>query len=238
MNLIVDIGNSYAKAAVFDGSRMVEHLRFREELTGKIDALLADFPIEACAYASVGIPRPDVAERLQHEVPFVLQVTGETPTPLRMGYLTPATLGADRLAASVGAASLCPGKDLLVVDAGTCVTYDYVSADARYLGGLISPGLGMRLRALHEQTARLPLVSADGEVQAVGGDTATAIRSGVMLGLEHEVRGFIRSFKNHHADGCVFITGGNGYRFAREVEAERSDALVEIGLNAILLYNR
>lgn len=239
MNLIVDIGNSTAKAAVFDGDRMVVRKRLGASLTDGLAMLAADFSIEAAACSCVGTDRPDVWAMLRHIAPeSLLKVTGTTPTPLLCDYSTPDTLGSDRLAAAVGAHALCPATDLMVVDAGTCITYDFVSADAHYRGGNISPGLGMRLRALHDQTARLPQVPAEGEMPDVGKDTFTAIRCGVLQGLEFEIEGYIRHFLRMHEGGKVFLTGGNAHRFAQDVEVERNDSLVEIGLNRILQYSR
>lgn len=234
MNLIVDFGNSSAKAAVFKGEELVLRQRIGNDLSDRLARLAEEFDIDACAYSTVGAPQTDVAEMLRQLVPEALHVTGATPTPLVCDYRTPETLGADRLAAAVGAAHCLPHLPLLIVDAGTCITYDYVSAEGHYLGGNISLGLGMRLRALHDQTARLPLISAEGDHPDIGCDTQTAIRAGVLLGMDHEIRGYIRRFLQLHPDGRVFVTGGNGYRFAREAEVERNDALVEIGLNCIL----
>lgn len=238
MNLIVDIGNSTAKAAVFKDGEMVLRKRLNANLEDGIAMIVEEFDIDACAYSSVGKVRPEVDEAIKHMVPEVFHVTGETATPLICDYLTPETLGADRLAAAVGAAYCCPGHDLLIVDAGTCITYDYVSASGHYLGGNISLGMGMRLRALHEQTARLPLVSAEGEAPLIGRNTQQAIRTGVIRGMDYEIKSYIRDMRQQHADARVFLTGGNGYRFAQEYEVERNDALVEIGLNCILEYQR
>lgn len=238
MNLIVDIGNSTAKAAVFKDGEMVLRKRLNANLEDGIAMIVEEFDIDACAYSSVGKVRPELDEAIKHMVPEVFHVTGETATPLICDYLTPETLGADRLAAAVGAAYCCPGHDLLIVDAGTCITYDYVSASGHYLGGNISLGMGMRLRALHEQTARLPLVSAEGEAPLIGRNTQQAIRTGVIRGMDYEIKSYIRDMRQQHADARVFLTGGNGYRFAQEYEVERNDALVEIGLNCILEYQR
>lgn len=238
MNLIVDIGNSTAKAAVFKDGEMVLRKRLNANLEDGIAMIVEEFDIDACAYSSVGKVRPELDEAIKHMVPEVFHVTGETETPLICDYLTPETLGADRLAAAVGAAYCCPGHDLLIVDAGTCITYDYVSASGHYLGGNISLGMGMRLRALHEQTARLPLVSAEGEAPFIGRNTQQAIRTGVIRGMDYEIKSYIRDMRQQHADARVFLTGGNGYRFAQEYEVERNDALVEIGLNCILEYQR
>lgn len=238
MNLIVDIGNSTAKAAVFKDGEMVLRKRLNANLEDGIAMIVEEFDIDACAYSSVGKVRPELDEAIKHMVPEVFHVTGETATPLICDYLTPETLGADRLAAAVGAAYCCPGHDLLIVDAGTCITYDYVSASGHYLGGNISLGMGMRLRALHEQTARLPLVSAEGEAPLIGRNTQQAIRTGVIRGMDYEIKSYIRDMRQQYADARVFLTGGNGYRFAQEYEVERNDALVEIGLNCILEYQR
>ncbi len=236
MNLVVDIGNSTAKIAVFDGQRMVLRRRLVADLAEEIAALKKTLSFKAVACSVVGNPHPDVMECLQRIAPRLVEVKGTTPTPLICDYRTPETLGADRLAAAVGAATLCPDTELLIIDAGTCITYDYVGADRHYRGGNISPGLGMRLRALHDQTARLPLVEAEGKMPHEGKDTPTAIRCGVVRGMSYEIDGYIRAFRLQHPQGRVFLTGGNAYRFAQESDVERNDSLVEIGLNTILEY--
>lgn len=238
MNLIVDIGNSSVKAAVFNGEQIVLRKYLEDNVTGSLAEIYADYEINACAYSSVGKPRPDIIETLYTAIPDTLQVTGTTPTPLICDYLTPETLGADRLAAAVGAFDCYPGHALLIIDVGTCITYDFVSADAHYLGGNISLGLGMRLRSLHEQTALLPLVQANGELPPYGVNTETAIRAGVINGIENEIEGYIRNFCREQKNPKIFITGGNSFRFLQNFEIIRNEALVETGLNTILNYNR
>lgn len=238
MNLIVDIGNSTAKAAVFDGNHMVVRKRLGAAAADALAMLASDFPIDACACGSVGADMPAVRQMLEHIAPGrVLHVNGLTPVPLVIAYRTPETLGADRLAAAVGAAALMPAAEVLVIDVGTCITLDRVTADGRYLGGNISLGMGMRLRALHDQTARLPLVGTDGPQPDFGYDTATAIRSGVIQGMAREIEGYVARFQRLHERSKVFLTGGNAYRFAQELDVERNDTLVETGLNAILAHN-
>lgn len=238
MNLIVDIGNSTVKAAIFDGKTMVIRRRFAENVTDAIATLTASFHIDACAWTSVGKPQPETEALLNQVAERTLHVSGTTPTPLACDYHTPATLGADRLASAVGASFLCPSRALLVVDAGTCITCDYISSDAHYLGGNISPGLGMRLRAMNRQTARLPLVTVEDEPPAIGYDTQTALRAGVMRGLRYEIAGYVKDFHSQHPGGHVFLTGGNAPRLAQGLNAEFCDTLVETGINQILLYNR
>lgn len=235
MNLIVDIGNSSVKAALFKGSKMVARERLAEPFAESVARFTRGVSVSSCAYSAVGEVVSELQAELLRLAPKVLQVKGTTPTPLTCDYLTPETLGPDRLAACVGAFHLAPGKDLLVVDAGTCITYDYVSAEAHYLGGNISPGLGIRLRAMQSQTAALPLASAEGFLPEVGIDTQTALRAGAIRGMDFEIAGYIHDFVRHHPRGEVFLTGGNAHRFVQGFKITREPALVEIGLNRILL---
>lgn len=236
MNLIVDIGNSSAKASLFDGTAMVARKRLGDDLAAQLDDLTHDVSLNACAYSIVGATSPGIIQMLERIAPQTLRVEGQTPTPLANDYHSPSTLGPDRLAAAVGAAAIYPRTPLLIIDAGTCLTYDFVSREGHYLGGNISPGLGMRLRALHEQTALLPLVSAEGQCPQLGHDTETAIRSGVLHGMQLEIKGYVDEFLHSQPDGHIFFTGGNAFRFDIP-QAERHDALVETGLNRILLHN-
>lgn len=238
MNLIVDIGNSSAKVAVFDGNTLIVRRRLKDSGINDLATLATTYDITSCAWSSVGVLTPETETMLRHIVPLSLHVTGSTPTPLANDYRSPATLGADRLAASVGAAYLHPATDLLIVDIGTCITYDYVSAAGHYLGGNISPGIGMRLRAMSQQTACLPLVKTEGDMPNVGYDTQTALRVGTFSGLFYEIEGYVTNFYKKHSQGHVFLTGGNASRFAQYMQAEQCDALVEIGINQILLYNK
>ena len=127
-----------------------------------------------------------------------------TPIPLRNDYSTPESLGMDRLAAAVGAWSMKPGNDLLVIDAGTAVTYDFISADGAFKGGCIAPGIGLRLKSLHEHTGALPLVPAEGDVPVLGYDTETAIRSGVLNGIKYEVEGYVGKMESLYPSLLVF----------------------------------
>lgn len=238
MNLILDIGNSVAKITVFDQGTVVVRRQISERDEVLLNHYFKLFAITDAAYSCVGEDPLGLAENLKKCRPNALHVIGTTPTPLIVKYDTPETLGSDRLAASVGAATITPGRDLLIIDIGTCVTYDYVTADGLYLGGNISPRVGMRLRSLHSGTATLPLVSAEGRTSIIGKDTETAIRGGVICGILHEIEGYIRDFRTSHPQGKVFLTGGSAYLFPELQADERREDLVDTGLNTILLYNR
>jgi len=179
-------------------------------------------------------------EKALDSLPFpILRFTPDTPVPITSRYRTPETLGSDRLAAVIGASTLKPGKDLLIIDAGTCITYEVIDARGNYWGGNIAPGMQMRLRALHEFTARLPLVEAEGDVPGMGYDTETAIRSGVLRGMKYEIEGYIKSLRAKFPHLLVFLTGGNNISFDTNIKNSifTDKYIVPRGLNKILDYN-
>lgn len=164
------------------------------------------------------------------------EVSHDMPLPLELDYATPQTLGEDRIAAAVGAWSLFPGQNLLVVDMGTAVTYDVVGADGHFRGGNIAPGIGMRLRSLNSFTARLPKVGGYGETPLVGFDTATAMRAGAVRGVVAEIA-YYRSMLPENTQ--VVLTGGWASHVSEFLEfpVTVEKCLVTKGLLSILLYN-
>lgn len=239
LNLIIDIGNTTAKVALFDGEEMVEVLTESNQSLECLKTLCSGFSIERGIVATV----VDLNEQIRNELaalPFpLLWLDHETPLPVVNLYETPETLGYDRIAAVVGAHERFPHNDLLVIDAGTCITYEFIDSKGQYHGGNISPGMQMRFKALHQFTGRLPQIDADGRKLPMGRDTETAIRAGVMNGIEHEISGYIQSMKHKYPELLVFLTGGDDFSFDSSVKsgifADRF--LVLKGLNRILNYN-
>lgn len=250
MYLTLDIGNTRVKLAAFDRGNLVRSEAFAPmdagasvgllPLVRAVDTMARELRTtwQAVAWCRTGRVPDGFAEWAEGLAPTVLHVTGLTPTPLRMAYGTPRTLGADRLAAAVGAAALLPGQHLLVVDIGTCITYDIVRGGHTYVGGNISPGLHMRLHALHEHTAALPLVDPEGDTPMVGYDTPTAIRAGVMHGMRAEVLGIIARLRGEYPGLQVWLTGGDtlGITSADGLPLHRDSALVARGLYNIIRY--
>lgn len=239
MNLIVDIGNTRVKVALTEGDRVVEE-RAAERFS---PALLTPF-LEGCGVrrAIVSSTREEPGEAaamLRSHGVEVLVFTSQTPVPLGIEYRTPETLGRDRVAAAVGATALFPGRDVLVVDFGTAVTVDLVTADGVFRGGFISPGLGMRFRALHDYTARLPLCAPTDETLAAGDSTRTAVEQGVMQGLVYEIEGHIRCMEAKIGNLSVIFTGGDAKYFVKRIKNTifANCDLVFCGLNRILEYN-
>ena len=240
MHLVIDIGNTVAKLVAFSGDEPVEESITDNRTLAGLPKFASRYEFSRGIYSSVVELSPDGFDKIKSLPVPMMQLRGDTPVPLEVCYHTPRTLGADRLAAAVGAATLMPGKNLLVIDAGTCLTYEIVTADGRYLGGNISPGLQMRLHALHEHTSRLPIVDAVGETPLVGIDTHTAIRSGVIRGMQYEIEGYIRLFGEKYASLCTFLTGGDLFDFDNRIKSIifADKFLVPRGLNRILEYNQ
>ncbi len=239
MNLIIDIGNTVAKVALFEGEELIKVFYDSNQSLDCLQAVCAEYPIDKAIIATV----IDLAEQMLEQIrqlPFpVLWLDSETMLPIINLYETPKTLGYDRIAAVVGANAQFPDRDILVIDAGTCITYEFVDSLGQYHGGNIAPGMHMRFNALHHYTGRLPLVSAEGELPLLGKDTETAIRSGVIKGIEHEIKGYIMSLKYKYPELLVFLTGGDEFSFDTNLKsvifADRF--LVLKGLNRILNCN-
>lgn len=239
VKLIIDIGNTVTKMVAFRGSEPVDELRVKG---GSLSDLGAFVEKHGFRRGIVGTVRDltSCEEEALNRLPFpLLRLTSDTPVPITNRYRTPRTLGSDRLAAVIGASSLRPGKDLLIIDAGTCITYEVIDARGNYWGGNIAPGMQMRLKALHEYTARLPLVEAEGEVPGMGYDTETAIRSGVLRGMKYEIEGYIKSMRSKFPHLEVFLTGGNRINFDTNIKnlIFTDKYIVPRGLNKILDYN-
>ena len=217
MNLVVDIGNTLLKLAVFDGGRLVAQQCVGELREETFAGLLGGARAARAVVASTRGEAPAIVEAVRRHTDYLLEFTPATPVPIGNAYLTPATLGRDRLAAAVGAATLYPGRNALIVDFGTAVTLDFVSADGVFRGGCISPGMAMRFRALHEYTAALPLCDATDSAELLGRSTDEA-----------EIE-----------DLCVIFTGGDTNFFAKRIKNTifANCNLVFWGLNRILEYN-
>lgn len=239
MNLIIDIGNTVAKIAVFKDKDIVEILYDSNQTLECLSDICAKYVVEKAIVATVIDLNERVSAQLKSLPVSLLWLNEKTLLPVENLYETPETLGYDRMAAVVGAYEQFPGKDILVIDAGTCITYEFIDAAGRYHGGNISPGVQMRFRALHEFTGRLPLVLREGRRLSLGSDTDTAMREGVLKGMEYEISGYITAMKHKYPELLVFLTGGDDFSFDTNLKsiifADRF--LVLKGLNRILNYN-
>ena len=240
MYLIVDVGNSRAKVVVVQDDKVVYQLVL-EELIGDVVSDIVKRYQDICA-SIISTTRGD-GERLKAMVEryverVLLFTPATTPIPLKNGYHTPQTLGADRLAAAVGAWAMSPDSDVMVVDFGTAITIDYVIG-GEYRGGNISPGVTTRFRALADYTACLPLCQPTDEVLAFGRTTKEAIEQGVMRGVENEIRGYVEAFSKENDKKRIIFTGGDAKYFVKRIKNTifaDCEPLI-YGLTTILKYN-
>jgi type III pantothenate kinase len=240
MNLIIDIGNTRTKVAFFNKNILLEKATIEILTLGNLSELVQRYPITGTILSATGKITEGVEEKLRASEYFI-QLDHTTLIPIVNRYNTPETLGKDRLAAVVAAYYQFPNKNCLVVDSGTCITYNVLTAAGAFLGGSISPGLSMRLKAMHHFTARLPEVTRKTEgVSLFGKTTEAAMQSGAQIGLLSEVEGFIKRFKKELGSIKLIITGGDGeylYHNLNISHIHYDPNLVLKGLNQILNYN-
>jgi type III pantothenate kinase len=237
-SLVIDLGNTNLKFAVFRDGKMAS-LEFLPDLKAStVRAFCESNPgLTHCILSSV-IRHPSSARQYLTKKYIFTELDENTPLPLKNSYQTPSTLGKDRLAASVGAYLRHKGSPVLAVTAGTCITYDFVTADGEYLGGSISPGLGMRFQALHTFTGKLPLISGAPE-RLTGRDTAGSIRSGVVNGILAETDGIIERYRSLYPGLKVVLSGGDMNYFEKTLKNKTFAVpnLVLEGLYKILELN-
>jgi type III pantothenate kinase len=241
MKLVIDVGNSFVKLAVFDGHEMIELKKTADFSVADVAGLFEKYKlISGAILSSVRENTDELTSFLARKTTFIL-LDAKTPLPFKNLYATPETLGRDRIAAVAGAQGLFPGKPVLVIDAGTSITYDLLTAGGEYLGGGISPGLQMRFDALHTLTSKLPLVkpSLGKEVELIGNSTGSAILTGVQNGVLQEVDGIIGRYEADFSGLKTVICGGDNKYFDKYLKNNIFAApnLVLQGLMKILQFN-
>jgi type III pantothenate kinase len=238
MNLIVDIGNTNTKLAVFEGKNKLSQSRINELTCQEFENKLTGLKIEKAIVSSVKKLPQFIYDLLFSKIPFVHVLSYESRLPFKIEYDSPETLGSDRIAAVAGAYNRFPGNDSLIVDAGTALTFEFLSSGI-YKGGNISPGLTMRFKALNKFTDRLPLVSPTESFTFPGQNTTDAIIAGVITGVTYEINEYIRTFENKQTEFNIILTGGDSEFLINKINYHITympDIVID-GLNYILEYN-
>lgn len=236
MNLAIDIGNTQTKIGLFNKGELKDVYTHAEELS----AILANNKIKHAIISKTGADDFIEAALKENKVKTLLLSAG-LKLPLEIFYKTPETLGADRIAGSLAAKEYFTEYNVLKIDFGTCITYDFINREKQYLGGSISPGMMMRFKALHNYTAKLPLIDPFQfkSYDLTGNDTSTSILSGVVNGIKEEVEGIIKTYESRFGNLKVVATGGDAGFFVTLLKSEifARPYLVLEGLNIILNYN-
>ena len=227
---------------------MINHFIYKSFSSADVERLFELYDITDSIISSVVNIEAAVVNTLSRKSQHFVLFDHNTPVPIINRYDTPHTLGQDRLAASVGAKKLCEHENLLIIDAGSAITYDFVTEKGEYVGGNIAPGIKMRFTMLQRMTKKLPLVEVDENelIPLFGKNTRDAIAAGVIRGIAYEVKGYMRTLSEKVPHFRTFLTGGNAPFILNNVRTSRTEKrelqyeknLVLIGLNEILIYNK
>ena len=240
MNLIIDIGNTHTKVAVFDRNNLSSKTVVpTPELLVTIETILTKQPsVTKAILCSVVRLEATLLEAIKVLIPLLV-MDHRINYPFENLYRSPETLGLDRLALVAAAAHQFPQKNTLIIDAGSCITYDILGQGKYYHGGAISPGLNMRYKALNHFTSKLPYLSPKLPETTVGHDSCQSIHVGVNGGIIHEIKGVISSYQHDFQDLTVILTGGDIDFLLKQLKISifaNSNFLLE-GLNFLLEYN-
>ncbi len=239
MNLIIDVGNTYIKLAVYSKNKLIKRLSAnQDEFEKSIQDIFKSYTIDKGIVSSVG-RLPKSAINALKKSTALLELNHNTKVPFKNLYATPKTLGVDRIALVSASVEQFPKNNVLIIDAGSCITYDFVNSKNEYLGGAISPGIRLRYKALHNFTANLPLLAKRQPKILIGNSTKTSIHSGVVFGIIKEIEGIVNEYETKYSDLTVILTGGDAKFLSKRLKSSifaNSNFLLE-GLNYILEYN-
>ena len=239
MLLTIDVGNSRIKVAVFEHNKQLDFFIFEaNEALKNFENIFEKYPnLQKIILSSVGKLEKEVVDFIQNRFPTEI-IDHKSKFPFTNLYATPETLGIDRMVLAAGATLMYPNQNRLIIDAGTCITYDLVNAENQYLGGAISPGIKIRYKSLNNYTSKLPLLTLSEDFEIIGNSTKSAIHSGVINGVIFEIEGFISQYSLKNQDLTIILTGGDAEFLAKRLKSTifaNSNFLLE-SLNILSIY--
>ena len=241
MNLIIDVGNTLVKTAVFKGDKILNEYKFEQNLfLNKVEEIFNSYPdITHSIISSVG-KLPENSLKALSVFCKVHQLSNKSKIPFKNLYATPETLGVDRIALITAAYYEYQQENTLIIDAGTCITYDFLDNQGAYHGGAISPGINMRFKALNTFTANLPLIKSISTDNLIGNSTTNSIVSGVVNGAINEIEGIINKYSQKFEGLTIILTGGDGDFLSKRLKSSifANSIFLLIGLNHILELNK
>ena len=241
MLLTIDVGNSRIKVAVFEHNKQVDFFIFEaNEALKNFENIFEKYPnLQKIILSSVGKLDEEVVNFIKSQFQTEI-IDHKSKFPFTNLYATPETLGIDRMVLAAGATLMYPNQNRLIIDAGTCITYDFVNAENQYLGGAISPGIKIRYKSLNNYTSKLPLLTLSEDFEIIGNSTKSAIHSGVINGVIFEIEGFISQYSLKNQDLTIILTGGDAEFLAKRLKSTifaNSNFLLE-SLNLLSLYTQ
>jgi len=240
MNLIIDVGNTYVKLAVFENDNIIRNYNVKDENLLNTIKLIKDerYEIDKVIISSVGNLDESILNYIKKY--FVTLILNEqTKLPFKNLYATPTTLGKDRIALVSAAGEQYSKSNVLIIDAGTCITYDFINSQNEYLGGSISPGIRTRYKSLNNLTANLPLLDTEIPNNFIGNSTKSSIHSGVIHGIIHEIEGVVKEYQKKYSDLTIILTGGDANFLSKQLKSSifANSNFLLMGLNYILQFN-
>lgn len=240
MNLIIDVGNTFVKFAIYSDNDLKCKVSFKlSEFSAEYKTIKKTYPkLKKAIASSVGSLKSEHIIALKKDF-NLLELSFDTKLPFINSYKTPKTLGVDRIALVSASIKQFPRRNVLIIDAGTCITFDFITESNEYLGGAISPGIRLRYEALHNLTANLPLLDTCRPRNSIGNTTESAIHSGVVNGIIKEIDGVIDEYQQKYSDLTIILTGGDAKFLSNQLKNSifaNSNFLLE-GLNFILEFN-
>ena len=239
MNLVIDIGNTQIKTAVFEENILIFKDQFEsEQAVYRILSIAEQYNIKHAIMSHVAHLDQNIFFELK-KIVNPIELNYKTKLPFKNMYITPKTLGVDRLALVAGAKGQFPDENVLIIDAGSCITFDFIDQNAEYFGGDISPGIEMRYKAVNHYTAKLPLLERNDTIPQLGDSTQNAIHRGILNGVIQEIEGVINQYKSKYQKLTVVLTGGDTIFLAKNIKSSIfaiPNFLLE-GLNSILIHN-
>ena len=239
MHIAIDIGNTQIKTGIFEEDVLIRRVSFpTSAMSDTLKELCAQYKVDKGILSHVSRLDSEQILGIGDDVKLLL-LDKNTKVPFENLYSTPDTLGVDRIALAAAAVAKFPDEPVLVIDAGTCITYDFVNAKRQYEGGSISPGIAMRYKAVHSFTANLPLLDPENEIPAQGDSTVRAIHRGILSGVTYELEGAIEEYKSKNENLTVVLTGGDANFLSNNIKSTifATPNFLLDGLNSILIHN-
>jgi len=241
MLLTIDVGNSRIKVAVYEHNKQLDFFIFEtNEALKNFENIFQKYSnLQKIILSSVGKLDEEVVNFIKSQFQTEI-IDHKSKFPFTNLYATPETLGIDRMVLAAGATLMYPNQNRLIIDAGTCITYDFVNTKNQYLGGAISPGIKIRYKSLNNYTSKLPLLTISEDFEIIGNSTKSAIHSGVINGVIFEIEGFISQYSLKNQDLTIILTGGDAEFLAKRLKSTifaNSNFLIE-SLNLLSLYTQ